>query len=174
MDVVDIEPSRAEQAEIWEQIGLLGLALDAPVDAADAFLTAYHLQPDAHAAADRLVRAARAFAVAGNTDRATAAWMQVENISSSHQTLAWISQAELLSASGDDEPALQLYQRTMSDGCDDGLMTIARLGAATCLERLGYLNDALAEMDGADLPSEVLETRQEGIQNRIDAVGVPL
>ncbi len=174
MDAVDVEPSTDEQADVWEQIGQLGLALEAPIDAADAFLTAYHLHPEAPEAADRLVRAARAFADAGSIDRATAAWVQVETISETHQTLAWISQAELLLASGDAELALDLYQRTMSDGGDDSLTSVARLGAATCLERLGYLDDALAEMDGADLPSEVLENRQEGIQNRIDAMGVSL
>jgi hypothetical protein len=49
---------------------------------------------------------------------------------------------------------------------------MARLGAATCLERLGDLEGVLAEFDGvADVPPDIVKSRTESLRARMSSGG---
>ncbi len=77
----------------------------------------------------------------------------------------------MLLAHGDAHGALSRYQRALSYDEDPSLTTMARLGAATCMERLGYLDGALAELDGIELPPEVMEARASRRTGRCSDLG---
>lgn len=153
-------------AGAWQAIGHLRLAEGRIRAAAQAFENAWAADPGSPMAADRLELCARAHAEAGQTLSAGRVWERVEREYPERAASALLARAELRLGDGDAEEALELYQRAEEAAEDPAVAAVARLGAATCHERMGELGQALAAIDTLDLPEELLEARRQGILAR--------
>lgn len=161
------DPEGHRAADAWELLGHLQRRLDpADVHAGNAFQLAFNADRDAERAEARLLLAARAFSEAGSPDQAQAAWRRVEKTFPHHKARSRIALAQLALAEGDVQKALQLYEEAIPHANDADVRQIASLGASTCLERLGNLDSAIAELDSADLPEAVRNARREGMASR--------
>jgi tetratricopeptide (TPR) repeat protein len=80
--------------------------------------------------------------------------------------LSELGLANVALSNGDVEGALKYYENSSSHAFDSDVASVASLGAATCLERLGNLDEALAELDAADLPDDVRASRAARIKAR--------
>lgn len=161
--ITEAEPARAS---IKEQIA--GLLIQER-----QFLEAARLLREAHdtcltctTAPRRLVRAAELVADHGEAQDAIELFARVVERYPAHRAKANIGRAELLLARGEALEALVLFEDASERTFDADLQALAKLGVATCLERLGNLDEALAELDAADLPPQVRRTRREGMEAR--------
>jgi len=157
---------QAEVAAIHAEIGALFDEQRRPRQAARHYLQAHDLDPGAERAARRLVRAAEILQREGLDTRALQAWGQLAEAHPVQRARADVGRAQIRLAQGDEQRALALFERA-EVGPED-IAALSRLGAATCLERLGDLDEALAALDAADLPAEVLERRAVEIIHRAD------
>jgi TolA-binding protein len=153
-------------AEAWQAIGHLRLDEGDIRAAAQAFENAWAVDPAAPVAADRLELCARSRAEGGQTMAADRIWQRVEQEYPERSATALLARGEMRLAEGDVEGALDLYQRAEKAAADGDVAVVARLGAATCLERMGDLDQALVAIDSLDLPDELLEARRQGILAR--------
>ena len=158
------------RADTWQQMGELDLELRDPERAAEAFVTAHNVAPEASQAPERLVAAARARMQAGDDKSALSLWRRVGRRFESHRCLAWVAEAEIQLALGEPMRALELYQNVLTSDEDPSLTALARLGAATCMERMGALDEALAELDQLE-DDPVRRARSDSLRLRIDEVG---
>ena len=156
---------RRIRARSREQLGDLAIQQRQLLVAAAEYDSAYSAEPYGTKAADRLARSARAFAEAGDLSSSRGAWAELARKFPSRRVDAWVGRAEIALATGDAQEALGLYERVLESG-DLGAEPQARLGAATCLERLGNLDEALAAIDQADLPDGVRQTRSQAVRAR--------
>jgi tetratricopeptide (TPR) repeat protein len=169
-ELVREHPGSSRLAEVYDTIGQLTLDVDhRPEDAARAFLGAYEADPIHALAAGRLMAAARARSEGGDVEGAADLWDRVQKRFPKLRGQALLAQAELLLASSDAEGALPLYELAgqVSDNADQ--KAVARLGAAACMERLGDLEGAIAEIDSSDLPQGVREERTQRLKARLAA-----
>lgn len=157
-------PERAAVA--WEQIGHLAMDDGHPREAAVAFRKAWEIDRNAARAPDRLELAARARSVVGDPVATERAWLTLEREVPERRARGLMARAEQRLASGDAEGALTLYEDAVRTALDPDMAAVARLGAATCLERMGDLDQAIVAIDGAELPDGVLRTRRHGMQVR--------
>jgi tetratricopeptide (TPR) repeat protein len=163
-------PEDVLYAQIEEQIGQLLLRGEArPDEASRAFLAAYEAAPHDAAASGRLVAAARARREAGDLAEADKLWKRVAARFPELQVDALIARAELALAHDDAEAALALYETAVPAATTPDQVALSRLGAATCLERLGNIEAALAEIDTADVPADVRESRAKALRARLGA-----
>jgi len=169
--VLDLVQDPRQRARTWEDVARLDLELGQPQRAADAFVTAHNVDPGDAAAGGRLVAAANARMRAQDLDKALGLWRRIARRYPSHRELAFSAQAEIQLGFGDPARALELYQKVLAAEEDPAFTTLARLGAATCLERLGYLDDALAEIEQAELPPGVAQSRAGSMRERMRAQG---
>jgi len=155
-----------EAASIHAEIGALFDEQQRPRQAARHYQKAHDLHPDGGVAARRLVRAAEILQREGLDTLALLAWSQLAKTHPEHRTRADVGRAQIYLARGEEQRALGLFER--AEGGSQDIAALSRLGAATCLERLGNLDEALAALDASDLPSEVLELRAGHIIDRAD------
>lgn len=159
------------RASAWERLGHLEWnVFNRPDEAAAAFQMAYELDMIGEPARRRLVLTARARTEAGQTEAALTAWERVARRLPSDRALARVSQGALRLASGDEEGALESYQAAIAATTDPALLQVARLGMATCKERLGLLKAALEDVASADLPADVAAERQRRLEERAEAL----
>ena len=137
-----------------------------PAAAAIAYEDAWRADPEAASAPDRLRRAARALEEAGQIDEALEVWDQLGRTYPSLHGRAQLGRAALHLIQDDEAAALAAYRDALESD-DVTVHAVARLGSATCLERLGNLDEALAELDAADLPEDVRDARADTIRARI-------
>ncbi len=160
-------PDSAHAAEAWELLGHLLIGTEAnPGDAAFAFSHAHRTAPDDARADERLIRAARAFALAGQSDRAMRHYQALARDYPEHQALSLIGQAQVALSGNDVHAALELYEDAIPHANDATVRTMARLGASACLERLGNLDEAIAALDSTDVPSAAVQPRRDGLETR--------
>ncbi len=160
------------RAEVEEQIGqLLRDRENEPASAAAAFLDAYEAAPQAARAPDRLVAAARSKGDSGQLAEAGALWDRIAAEWPARACEASLARGELSLAGDDAQAALKSFEAAAKLAKSADQLALARLGSATCLERLGDLEGALAEIDGADLPGDIVRTRTESLRARMGAGG---
>lgn len=167
--LVATEPGRDRLADVQERIGQTWLDSDKPGSAARAFLRAVDADPKAPEAARRLEAAARARIQGNDVKGAISLWKRLGHDFPERLADATIAQAELALSANDAEGALTLYTDAAPLVAGSPLEAVVRFGTATCLERLGSLEEALAEIDAADLPEEVRERRAEAMKARLAA-----
>lgn len=160
----------ARAADAWEAIGHLLVDERSFGAAAQAFQTSWDLAPSAPDASRRLERAARARREAGDLEGAERTWKLLGQRYPQRRGTSLVSRGSIRLVSGDVSGALRLYDQAERITEDPWVAEVARLGAATCLERLGNLDEAIAVIDSLDLPEGVAEARREGIRARA-AVG---
>lgn len=163
LSVMEGAPHRAQA---YERIGRILLHKDHRPDAAAIALhDAYKVDPAAPEAPRRLRHAAMAYAEAGQTDQALAALETLELGHADWRGRAQLGRAALHLAHDDEAAALAAYRDALETD-DATVHAVARLGSATCLERLGNLDEALAELDAADLPDDVRDARAGSMRAR--------
>lgn len=158
--------SAAERASVADRVGELLLAEGRLAEAAVRLREAHDLDPTSPSAAGRLARSARASALADDDGAAEQSWRRLGRLHPEQLARAELGRANLALGRGQMAEALALYGAAVDHAFDPDVASVARLGAATCLERLGDLDEALAELDGADLPREVREQRASTIHER--------
>lgn len=159
--------SGAVKANAWERVGHVAWTTENHAEeAAGAFQMSYKLDMMAPEAERRLIAAARARTDAGDIGPALQAWEQVANRIPAQRGLARVNQASLLLAEGEIQDALSAYDQAAAFTDDPTLVQVARMGAATCKERLGQVDAALADLDQADLPAAVATERQRRLEER--------
>jgi tetratricopeptide (TPR) repeat protein len=156
-----------QAAEAHEQIGDLWRDEGRqPVKAAEAYLRAHRAAPADASAARRLMKAARARSDAGQLSVSRTLWERAATEYPGARIEALLGLAEAQLAAGDAQAALTTYEEAEGLTADGTLGSYARLGAAACLERLGNLDGALAELDLADLPEDVFLPRRQAMMER--------
>ncbi|MFK7929947.1 MAG: tetratricopeptide repeat protein [Myxococcota bacterium] len=136
--------------------------------AARSFLSAFSADPESPAAGQRLVLAARTFGEAGQAEQADRLWNEVADRFAGHRATARLAQARVALTDGRTERALALFDQALSSSRGPDVAAAARLGIASSLERLGNLDEAIAEIDQVDLPGDVRDRRLDGLMNRRD------
>lgn len=155
------------KANAWERVGYVAWTTEQHAEeAAGAFQMAYKLDMMAPEAERRLIAAARARTDAGDLAPALQAWERVAEHIPSARGLARVNQASLLLAEGEVQDALSAYEQAASTTDDATLIQVAKMGAATCKERLGEVDAALEDLDDAHLPSSVATERQRRLEER--------
>lgn len=157
----------AEQAEVKERIASLLLDERQPLEAARLLREAHDTCRACPEAPRRLLRAADLLSDFDVEDQALALYAQVLGRHPAQRSRANLGRAEILLARGETLEALHLFEDAASHTFDPDLAAVARLGATTCLERLGNLDEALAQLDAADLPPQVHASRREGLRARL-------
>ncbi|HHO50508.1 MAG TPA: tetratricopeptide repeat protein [Deltaproteobacteria bacterium] len=157
---------RPRRAKVLDHLGELLVDEGRYRDAAQRLREAHDLDPGASEAGDRLVRSARAAAMAGDDPAAERTWRR---LATKHPVLAArasLGRANLRLQRGDAVGALALYEGAVDTAFDPDVAAVAQLGITTCLERLGDLDSALSELHAADLPSDIQAQRASSIRAR--------
>ena len=153
-------------AEIREEIANLLVDERQLAEAARLYQAAWEADPASPDAPDRLIRAAHALDESGDRAAADAVWDLVAAAWPAHRSRAELGRAESCLAAGDVQGALGRYRAAVHHAEDPQLAAVAQLGVATCLERLGDLDEAMAAIDAADLPEDVRASRSRSLSTR--------
>jgi tetratricopeptide (TPR) repeat protein len=105
----------------------------------------------------------------GQGDSAASAFARVGQAYPEYRGEAWLARARLAQAGGDIHGALKHYDIALEHAQQAEVGAAARLGAASCLERLGALDEALVMLDAPALPLKVREVRADGLRRRSEA-----
>ena len=159
----------AELAEVREEIGAFLRVEGQLREASRAYRLAYDAEPNAEAAGDRLLAAARAAADGGDLTAAEPLWAEAARAMPERAARVALDRADALLASGDAQSALTAYRAAVALARDPQLAAVAQLGAAACLERFGALDEALAAVDAADLPDALRSSRDRTLRERTSA-----
>lgn len=166
--VLSRTPDGVERGDLRERIA--GLQLDqSDLPAAVASLVAgADADPTGPRAGARLLRAARLAADAGESELAAPLWVRLIAEHPEQRATARLAQGREALASGDAQQAHKHFQEALAEGSEVGpdVRAAAQLGLATALERLGDLEEAIAEIDSADLPTEVRDSRLDALRTR--------
>ncbi|MCA9489837.1 MAG: tetratricopeptide repeat protein [Myxococcales bacterium] len=158
-----------EQAALLERIGGLLLAEGDEAGAVVRLRESHDLFPQAPEAADRLMRAATIAAHAGDLVLADRMWRRLGKGHPERTALAELGRADVALRQGRIQDALTAYVRASDHTFDPDVAAAAKFGSSICLERLGDLEEALADLDEAELPSTVFEERAEKMRDRLPA-----
>jgi len=145
-----------------------------PDRAARQYTWAVRESPDAPEAADWLQRAGDAWLRADRPKQARAAWKRLIAEHPDAAPGAHLSLSRLDLVEGEVERAYDHFQSAAVQRSRGPESTLARLGMSLCLEQLGDLEAALAELDEVsdELPHDVWKERRERlIERRRKAAG---
>jgi tetratricopeptide (TPR) repeat protein len=160
-----------ERADLLDRVGELLVLEGHTIEAARRLREAHDIAPEVPEAAERMMRAARAASAGGDLELAARLWRRLGDAHPEERARSELGLANVALSKGDVEVALQAFEaasefaKALAMGGPE-LSSVASLGSATCLERLGELDEALAELDEADLPEEVIERRAARIRAR--------
>ena len=154
----------SDQAQVQAALGQYFLRHDEFVKAAEWLETSQKTAPHNPDAGKRLLAAARSREKSQHSAKAEKLYLRLGKKYRSYQAQADIGLAELLLSDGKARAAKKYFDRAARRATTDDLVALAQFGVATCLERMGNLDQALAEMDELDLPSRVLDERRDGIR----------
>ena len=149
---------------VQAQLGAYYLRKDRPADGATWLELSQQTAPEHADAGTRLLMAARAREASSQQAKAEKLY---ERLGKRYKLLgaqADIGLAELLLASGRARSAKRYFERAARRAKTDNVRALAQFGIATCFERMGKLEAALAEMDALDLPTKMLDERRDGIR----------
>ena len=152
-----------ERASLYAEVGATWRAERNLQQASTAYRTAWRLDPTQLAYG---MTAAELHFGRGEYAHARSLW---KRIGAAHPDMIARMHVELGRcdlAQGYAEAALTRFEQAVSTAPSDDLEAAGRLGIASALERLGNLEDALSEIDLADLPSSAYEARRTGLSER--------
>lgn len=159
------------QADVQVKIGEIYREIRQPKDSAHAFMVAVAIckkleEPTCSAGhtGSWKLSAAQELAKAGHVHRALNLLGRVVREHPDLRQQANLERAQLQLIEGQIADALTLFEDVAAG--DDVRANVAKLGVATCLERLGNLDEALAELDEVDLPDAVRESRAKPMRSR--------
>jgi len=152
---------------LLEQLGELLLDEGQSVGAAARFEAAAKALPGHPLAGQRLLRAAQVLADHRRDRQAVALYRRVERDYPVFGGASLVGRAQLRLRRGQVERALTLFERTIDRTYDPDLLEVAKLGRTVCLERLGDLDSALAELEGVDLlPESIRDDWVDALERR--------
>ncbi len=157
----------AARGDLLESIGELLLEEGKPEGAATRFQGAAKTDPDSPRAGERLLRAGRTLASSRRDKQAEAVLRRVVRDHPELKGHAELARGNLKLRRGKVEQALARFEAAIGSTYDPDVLSVARLGRTTCLERLGDLDSALAELEEIDdLDSEVRGEREASLRSR--------
>ena len=162
--LLEFVESPEQEAMVQAQLGFYYQAQGRPLEAAIWLERAQQTWPSDSEAGQRLLMAARAREAASQLSKAEKLYERLAKRYKGLGAQADIGLAELLLASGKARSAKRYFERAARRAKTDDLSALAQFGIATCLERMGNLEEALAEMDELDLPPKMLDERRDGIR----------
>ena len=133
--------------------------------AAESYRAAVLVDPESLDAPAWMDAAARAYRDGGDHVEAQRQWSELLARHDAWRGRANLGLAELHLAQRQIAPALRLFEDTAQHGLPDE-QAAARLGISVCLEKLGDLDQALAAIDGAQLPDQVRRSRTYALRAR--------
>jgi tetratricopeptide (TPR) repeat protein len=147
-----------------------------PARAARQYTWAVRAAPSSPQAVDWLQRAGDAWLVAERPDQAKATWRRLIAEHPKDAAGAHLALARLAMNDGETEQAFGHFQAVAVSGNRGPELTLARLGMSLCLEQLGDLEAAVAELDevSEQLPVQVWQQRRERLiarQRRVSGEG---
>lgn len=169
--LLSLESDPLREAELHERIGHLWAVSREPALAGRSFMAAHAALPTHSRAPERLVLAGRAVAEAGKVLHASEIWEQLGEAYPTHRSIARLAQARIALANDDAQAAHRLFSEALTTARSADERAAARLGVATSLERLGNLDEAIAELDQLDLPGGVRDRRLDSLRVRRDVRG---
>jgi len=164
--LVALEPDPIVVAELSERIAHAWNAEHDHEIAVRWFIAAAQFAPSDPRRPDRLVLAGRAATEAGRPEIAEALWERIAQEYPSHRGVARLAQGRSALAVDDPQRALLLFDEAVHAAASPDQVAAARLGVSTALERLGNLDEAIAELDAALLPDPVRGSRLDSLRAR--------
>lgn len=158
--------SASARARMHEQIGLLWSVTRDHELAARSLVAAVEAAPASPHAPERLTLAARAATEAQRHDLAAALWSRLSEQYATHQSVAGLALGRLALSANEPERALRHFDDAVAFARSSDQRAAAKLGVATSLERLGNLDEAIAELDSVDLPGGVRGSRLDSLRLR--------
>lgn len=158
--------SDEERATVLDRLGQMLILEGRQLEAARRLREAHDIAKNLPEAPDRMARAARTAAFGGDLELAARLWRRLGTDHPEQAARSELGLANVALSQGDVEEALGNYLAAADHAFDPDVASAASLGAATCLERLGDFDEALAQLEGADLPPQVRESRAKQIQAR--------
>jgi tetratricopeptide (TPR) repeat protein len=159
----------SQQADALEQLALSLFADGVEEDGILRLREAHDLAPQAPGAARRLERAATAASQLGNLEQADRLWRRLGQAHPDRFAVAELGRADVALRRGRIETALHAYQEAHRHTFDPAVAAAAKFGSSICLERLGDLEEAIADLDEAELPPRVFEERATKMRERLPA-----
>jgi hypothetical protein len=169
--LIVLEEDPAVVADLHERVAHLWAASHEPELATRSFVASVQAAPRHPRAAERLVQAGRAATEAGREALAVQLWERLAAHYPSHLAVARLAQGRAALAVDDAQGALRLFDEALTSAASPDLRAAARLGISTSLERLGNLDEAIAELDHAELPGNVRGSRLDVLRTRRDVRG---
>jgi len=151
---------------LLEQLGEVLLDEGQPAGAAARFESAARTMPHHPLAGQRLLRAAAVLADNRRDRQAVRLYREVEREHPAFAGASYVGRAQLRLRKGQVERALTLFETSLDLTYDPSLVEVAKLGRTVCLERLGDLDSALAELEDVDLPDPIRAERVDALQRR--------
>lgn len=156
----------AERSELLARVGELLLVEGHPEGAATRIEAAAHAH-EGPLRAPYLLRAADILAGSGRMAAAETLYRRVARDHAAWQGHATLGMAQLALRKGQPGRALGRFESALAHTYDPDVAEVARLGRTICLERLGDLDSALAELEEVDGLSETArEARAESMRRR--------
>lgn len=156
-------------AGVWSQIGVLhSRSGESPAHAAVAFEKAAKFSTQDEDSAKYWMAASDQWLLASNSRKASSIWMNLAETDSTHRSEAYVALGQWHLSQGRSEQALTWFERSVETASTDDQRGLAKIGVAICLERLGNLDEAIAELDAADFPEDVRHVRRRKMLERSD------
>ena len=147
--------SPAEEADLLDEE-------EQPEGAAARYEAAAMADPSSARRAPRLLRAAQVLAAARRDRQAELLYRRIARDHPAWSGHASLGRARLLLRRGKVERALAQFEATLSLSYDPDVAAVARLGRATCLERLGDVESALEELEEVEVLTDELREERAG------------
>jgi tetratricopeptide (TPR) repeat protein len=155
------------RAQLLESIGELLLEEGQPEGASSRFQSAATTAPESRRAGRRLLLAAHTLADADREKQADALFRRIVRDHPDLKGEAELARANLKLRRGHIEQALARFEAAIGSTYDPNVLDVARLGRTTCLERLGDLDSALAELEEVhDIADDVRGQREASMRSR--------
>jgi tetratricopeptide (TPR) repeat protein len=159
------------RASVRERVGHLWLGTRDIDLAVRSFVGSVDEAPRAERAPERLAIAGRTAMEAGRLDLAEALWDRLAEEYPRYRAVARLGHGRVALLLDDAQAALRWFDEAHAFATSADERAAARLGASTALERLGNLDEAIAELDNGELPSTVRGSRLDSLRTRRDVRG---
>lgn len=164
--LLTVTQDASRRAMLRERLGWVAVDSGQHSAASVAFEAAHDADPTSTAASERLVLAARQAVAASELERSENLWLRLAGEHPPRRAEAHLALGRLALRADQAQRAHRLFTLASQEATRADVEVAARLGAATALERLGSLDGAIAEIDDAELPSGVVESRLDALRSR--------
>ena len=159
----------AVKAEAWRQVGQsLGREGLHPNLAAQAFERSASLFAGPEQAAEQWMAAGEEWMAAAEPVRAMQIWLRVTKEYSHHASQAFVALGQMSLRQNQAEQALSWFDNAVDHAKNEDQRGLAKMGVSISLERLGNLDEAIAELVAADMPEDVRDVRRRKMKERSD------